>query len=370
MPKKKIEKIEEEVLLEDDELDSEEELFEEEDDDDFEEEYEDDDELEEESLEEETEAAATLRPGSKPAGSKAEMMSTLMNAMSGMSNGDMIKFFELVMAQAQQSNATIPGNASAQNQASVQMKGSPVKEDLEAIFGDSEELSEEFKEKIETLFEAAVNTKIQVEIARLEEEYEEKMKEEVESIASELQENVDRYLQYAATEWLEENKVAVDSYIRTELTESFINDLAGLCRSYNIDLPENEDDVLEKLATRVGELEEQLNESEAEKIELRETIESINKELIIEQIADELPATAYEKFKSLAENIEYEDDESFVRKLGHIKEGFFQNRSVKEKSTQLISEEIAEDAEDEGKVIFEDPAVKLIHETISRTVKR
>lgn len=379
MPRKKKQEeiIEEEVLLEDEIDENDDETVDEDDDvgethmtyvdEDDSETVEDFEEEDDETVDEETAAAATLKPNSKP-DTKSGMMKTLMNAMSGMAHGDMIKFFDMMMGQHKSFNAPISGGAAASNKASINAKGSPVKEDLEAIFGDNEELSEEFKEKIETIFEATVNARLQVEVARIEEEYAEKIEEEIKEITDSLQEDLDSYLEYAAQEWLEENQVAIDQSLKSDLTESFIQDLGDLCRNYNIDLPESEDDVLETLATKVGELEEALNESEAENIELKEEFNELTKEFIIETIAEEVPAAKYEKFKSMAENIEYEDHEELERKLGHIKESL--ERKPRSTSTELIKEEIAEDADDADRVIFEDPAVKLIHETISRTAKR
>lgn len=361
--KKETELIDDETLLENDEIIEDDYV----DDEDFSEE--EGEELEEADLDTKdngTEAAATLRPGS----TKSDMMKSIMNAMSGMSGGDMIKFFELAMGAAQEFPAKIPDGTAEKNASSIKAKASPVKEDLEAIFGDNEELSEEFKDKISTLFEAAVSTRLSVEIARIEEEFGQRLEEQVEQVTNSLVENVDKYLDYVAEQWLEENVVAIDASLKTELAENFINELGDLCRKYNMDLPEGQDDVIEDLVNKVDELSEALNDSESRNIEMNEEIQSLRKLNKIEEVANSLSPVHYSKFKALAENVEFVDDESFEKKLSYIKEGFFSDKA-KTKSTKLINEEIGEDAEDsEEPITFTDPAVRSIHNAISRTVKR
>ena len=355
----------EEHILEDEILQDDEQLL------DTEVEVDSEDELEEAEIDVQnsgTAAAATLRPGS----SKAEMMDSAMNAMDSMSGGDMIKFFELVMGQAAKHNQTIDAGQAAKNQATIAAKAKPVAEDLQVIFGDNEELTEEFQDRIATLFEASLSARLTVEKAKLEEAYDKQLEEKVEEISDELVENVDRYLDYVAQKWLEENQVGVETSLRSELVESFITDLGKLCKSYNFQLPEGEDQVIEQLVSRVDELEEALNDSEKSNMGLSESVLELQKEVIVEQIADEVGPINYKKFKALAENVEYDGDgEKLVKKLSYIKEGFFDSKP-KVASTQLINEEkIAEDADDdENNTIYVDAAVKRLHNAISRKVKQ
>jgi len=321
-----------------------------------------------------TEAAATLKPKTK----NSEMMKTLMNAMSGMSGGDMVKFFDLAMAAYKEFPQKIPDGAAAKNAASINAKGKPTpgkaaySEELETIFGgDGEELSEDLKEKMTTLFEAAVETRVAIERADLQEEFDGQLKSEIESLTSELNENVDNYLDYVADNWLKENEVAVEHSLKSELTESFINDLGELCKTYRLELPEGEDDVIEQLVTKVDGLEEELNASESKNIEMHEEVKAMRKDALIEQMADELSPINYSKFKTLAENIEYDgDNEKFEKKLGYIREGFFSGKPSAPPSTQLINEQIAEDAEDADQQQFEDASVRAVYNAISRTAKR
>ena len=365
-------KKEEEILENEALLDSEEEFSSDEENvDEVEISEEDSEELEEMDLDSQksgTDAAATLAPGS----SKAEMMQSVMGAMSQMSTqGDMLKFWDLVLAAAKDYSKDIPDSAAAQNKSSIDAKGSPIKEDLEAIWGDEEDLSEEFKDKMSTLFEASVQSRLQVEVARLEEEFENSLKEQVDDLTEDLIEKVDQYLDYVAEEWMEENKVAVETSLRTTLAEDFIADLGDLCRKYNMELPEGQDDIVEDLVAKVDELEAKLNESESKNIEMHEEIKTFEKASLIEKVADTLSPIHTKKFKMLAENVEYDEDEDgFLKKLSYIKEGFFE-KAPKAKSTQLINEEIAGEAEetDEQKA-FVDPQVRNVYNAISRTVKR
>ena len=361
MAKKEEHILEDEILQDDELLDTDVEEFVDQDEEDLE-------EAELDTQASGSPAAATLAPNSKPAKTKAEMMAHVMNAMDGMSGGDMLKFFELSMAQAAKANETIDANQAAKNQATIAAKAKPVAEDLEAIFGDSEELSEEFQERVSTLFEAAVSARLMVEKAQLEEEFASKLEEQVEEISTELVENVDKYLDYVSQKWLEENKVAVENSLRSELVESFITDLGKLCKSYNFQLPEGQDEVIEQLVSRVDELEEALNESEKSNMGLSESVLELQKEVIVEQLADEVGPINYKKFKALAENIEFDGDaEKFSKKLSYIKEGFFDSKP-KAASTQIINEEqIAEDADDsDSEIVYVDPAVKKLHNAISR----
>ena len=320
-----------------------------------------------------TEAAATLKPKTK----SSDMMKTLVNAMSGMSGGDMVKFFDLAMAAYKEFPQKIPDGAASKNEASIRAKGKPTpgkaaySEELEQIFGgDAEELSEELKEKMTTLFEAAVETRVLIECADIQEEFDTKLKEEIEELSLELTENVNSYLEYVAVNWLKENEVAVEHSLKSELTESFINDLGELCKTYRLELPDGEDDVIEKLVTKVDELEEDINQSEAKNIELCEELKGIKKENLIERMANELSPMEYTKFKTLAENIEYEgDEEKFEKKLDYIKEGFFADKPAPTPSTQIINEQIAEDAEDADEKEFSSRQVEAVYHAISRTAK-
>ena len=368
MTKQEEQLLEDEVLLDTEEvIDDSAELEEE----DFDAEIDETENLEEMDLDTKnngTEAAATLRAGS----SKTEMMSTLQNAMSGMSKGDMVKFFELAMGAAKEFPEKIPDGAAAKNKHSVDAVAKPVSEDLEAIFGsDSDELSEDLKEKMSTLFEAAINSELQIQVARIEESYEEKLKEEISTITTDITEQIDSYLDYIGGEWLKENQVAVEASLKTELAESFINDLGALCRNYNLDLPEGQDDLIETLTVKVDELEEALNTTEAKNIELNGSVTALQKEIMIEQMAEEISPVSYKKFKTLAENIEYDgDEETYIKKLNYIKEGFFSEKKATP-SSKLINEQIAEDADDgEEKPLFEHADVKNIYDAISRTAKR
>ena len=202
-----------------------------------------------------------------------------------------------------------------------------VSEDVSSLI-DGEELTEDFKEKTHTIFEAAIKSKLRGEVARLEEEKEIAIEEEVESVKSELTEKVDSYLSYAINEWMEENKLAIERGLKSELAEDFISGLKGLFEEHYIDVPNEKYDVMEEQSEKIDELENKLNESFEKNIELSKSVSKLVREKIIKESAEGLTDTESDKFFSLAEEIEFIDEESFVEKLDTIKESYFQ-KSVK-----------------------------------------
>jgi len=220
-----------------------------------------------------------------------------------------------------------------------------VSEDVSSLIA-GEELSEEFKEKTHTIFEAAIKSKLRSEVARLEEEKEIAIEEEVESFKSELTEKVDSYLSYAINEWMEENKLAIERGLKSELAEDFISGLKGLFEEHYIDVPNEKYDVMEEQSEKIDELENKLNESFEKNIELSKAVSKLVREKIIKESAEGLTDTESDKFFSLAEEIEFIDEESFVEKLDTIKESYFQ-KSVKNLES-IDSEKLNESFEVEG----------------------
>ena len=220
-----------------------------------------------------------------------------------------------------------------------------VSEDVSSLIA-GEELSEEFKEKTHTIFEAAIKSKLRSEVARLEEEKEIAIEEEVESFKSELTEKVDSYLSYAINEWMEENKLAIERGLKSELAEDFISGLKGLFEEHYIDVPNEKYDVMEEQSEKIDELENKLNESFEKNIELSKAVSKLVREKIIKESAEGLTDTESDKFFSLAEEIEFIDEESFVEKLDTIKESYFQ-KSVKNLES-IDSEKLNESLEVDG----------------------
>lgn len=195
-------------------------------------------------------------------------------------------------------------------------------EHVEALFA-GEDLSEEFKEKAKTIFEAAVVAKMQSEIARLEEAYAATLEEEIANVQEELSNNVDDYLNYVVEQWVSENEVAIEAGLRTELTEEFIGGLRQLFAEHYIDIPEDKVSVIEELGNKVEELETKLNEEIERNVELTNILSESVKTEIMHDITEGLTTTQAEKLKTLAEGIEFVDAESYATKIQTLRENYF-----------------------------------------------
>lgn len=281
-------------------------------------------------------ASDTLRPGGAPGETRSQMLATLQSLLAQLGMEDLSHFHNDALAQIGQEASQIPSGAAAQNAATIAAKGA-VKEDVAQMFS-GEDLSEDFKERASTLFEAAVEMRLVNEIARIEEELTESYENSLAEVVAELTESIDSYLDYAAQEWLKENKIAIQSALKTEITESFINDLKGLFEKNYIELPEDKVDVVEEMTSKVAALEAELNEAVNKTIELQKTIEGSKASTIFDEVSEGLVATQVERLRTLSEGVEFSDADSYRKKLGIIKEHHFGNKATV--STQIITEEV------------------------------
>ena len=197
------------------------------------------------------------------------------------------------------------------------------KDDLKALVAEEATLSDEFKSKAETIFEAAINTKVNAEIDRLEEKYNEELAEEIESTKADLVEKVDNYLNYVVEGWMEENKLAIQNGLRTEIAEDFMNKLKGLFEESYIEVPEGKVDMVDDLADQVEELEKTVNESTQKAIDMAVELEGYKRDAIIREATKDLAETQVEKLKKLAENVDFEDEDTFTQKVAQLKESYF-----------------------------------------------
>ena len=200
--------------------------------------------------------------------------------------------------------------------------------DINALCESEATLSEEFKQKVETIFEAAIKSKLAEEIDRLEEKYNEELSEAVEETKADIVEKVDSYLNYVVESWMEENKVAVQAGLRTEISENFMNKLKGLFEESYIEVPEEKVDLVDDLAGQVEELEEALNESTAENIEMTEMLENFARDEVIREASTGLAETRFEKLKSLVAEVDFEDYDTFVQKVETVKESYFTKKTT------------------------------------------
>ena len=238
-----------------------------------------------------------------------------------------------------------------------------VAEHVEALVNGEGDLSEEFKRKAATVFEAAVKSKIRAEIERLEDEYEVKLKENVQSATDEMTDKVDTYLNYVTDEWMKENELAVERGLKGEIAEDFISGLKQLFEDHYIDIPDDKYDVLEAQSEKISELEGKISETIEKNVSLKDGNAKLVREQVISEVYEGLADTEIEKFKSLTDDVEYTDEESFREKLDTLKESYFPKTSV----------ETAENIDDVETGTAQDidltPSMDAYMSAIGRTVK-
>ena len=209
-----------------------------------------------------------------------------------------------------------------------------IKEHVDALL-EGENLSEDFRDKAETLFESAVSLRVNEEVEVLEEAYEKALEEELQTIADNLSENIDSYLNYVVEEWMKENEIAIETGLRTEITEEFISGLKNLFAESYIDIPDEKVNVAEELGKKVEELESKLNEQIETNIQLKNNLLEAHKFEIFVNACDGLTDTQAEKLRTLAESVDVSSVEEFQNKLEVLKESYFPEGSPASKSAPL-----------------------------------
>jgi hypothetical protein len=215
-----------------------------------------------------------------------------------------------------------------------------IDEDVNALLSGEEELSEEFREKAKLVFEAALHAKTKEIQSSLEEHYAVALAEEIEEIKLELTERVDSYLEYVASEWLEENALAVESGLKTEITESFIAGMKGLFEEHYVSMPEEKYDVLESMVEKLDEMETKLNEQIQKNIVLNTKLAESAADRILNQVSEGLALSQKDKFASLSESVEFESENDYYQKLVTLRESYFpRNAGIPANETENLSEE-------------------------------
>ena len=217
-------------------------------------------------------------------------------------------------------------------------------DDVKALTG-GEGLSEEFKQKAATIFEAAVKAKIKAELERLEEEYAEAFEQSMTEAKGELTEKVDNYLKYVVEEWMKKNEMALEHKLKAEIAESFIADLRGLFEKHDITIPDDQFDLLDAAASKADDMEEKLNEEMQKNITMTQRINELEQHEILLDVASDLADTEVEKFAELAENVDYESADNYRTKLETIKDSYFPKAQVTEDG-QAAPDEDAYDEKD------------------------
>ena len=197
-----------------------------------------------------------------------------------------------------------------------------VEEDIKALL-EGEELSEEFQDKARTIFEAAIKSKVSELKEELSKEFEQALTEEVASIKEEIEDRSDAYLEYVAQEWLEENQLAVEHGLKTEMTESFLTGMRGLFEDHYVTIPEDKYDVLNSMVEKLDEMEDKLNEQINKNVALTKRLSESTADVILADVSEGLAVSQKEKLASLAENVEFDSEETYREKLGTLRESYF-----------------------------------------------
>ena len=247
----------------------------------------------------------------------------------------------------------------------VEKMKSKMKEDIDSLFADDQTISEDFRSRAATIFEARVFDRVAQIQEQLESEYAGQLVEAVETIKAELTEKVDDYLNYVVEQWMEENAIAVESGLRSEITEDFIAGLRNLFAENYINVPEDKVDLVEELASKVEELEEKLNEEIETNIQYKKQLTEAVKVQLVNEVCEGLTATQVEKIKSLAESVEFSTEEEFVEKLETIRENYFPSGMKKANASQL--HETVDDTDGNDKKVSSDPYVASVMQAISKT---
>jgi hypothetical protein len=284
---------------------------------------------------------------------KESMISAMQEKLAGMKAVDLKAAYETMMKDKEEE---MDESTLEDRLASVD-----VSEDVSALT-EGEELSEEFKDKAATIFEAAVKSKLRSEVERIEMEKTQEVAEEINTIRDELTEKVDAYMNYVVEEWMKENEIAIERGLKGEIAEDFISGLKSLFEEHYIDVPDEKYDILGSQSDKIDELEAKLNEQIEKTAELKKSHDVLVRESVFAEVASDLADTEVEKFKSLAEEVEFADEESFKAKLDQLKESYFPKATT-------IAESV--DSETDGSEAFDTTgAMAAYMAAISKNVKR
>lgn len=240
-----------------------------------------------------------------------------------------------------------------------------MKEDVDAMLS-GENLSEEFKQKAAMIFEAAVEARVEEIAGELEEKYTQEFEETLEVVKEDFASKLDSYLDYVVENWMEENKLAIEKGLRSEIVEDFIGALKNVFVEHYIDIPEDKVDIVEQLVEKVDELEDQVNEQILKNIDLKKSLAEQQKIEVIHSVCEGLSLSQVEKIKSLAKNVEFVSEEDFAEKLVSIRESYFPS-GVKQATAESLNDTIELDEDNTTKVV--DPLIEQYVNKISKLTK-
>jgi len=288
---------------------------------------------------------------------KESMITAMQEKLAGMKAVDLKAAYESMMNDDEEEKEESVDESTLEDRlASVD-----VSEDVSALT-EGEELSEDFQKKAATIFEAAVKSKLRSEVERIEMSKTQEIAEEINRVRDELTEKVDAYMNYVVEEWMKENEIAIERGLKGEIAEDFISGLKDLFTEHYIDVPDEKYDILESQSAKIDELESKINEQIEKNAELKSANQSLVRESVFAEVSADLAATEVEKFKSLAEDVEYTSEESFKEKLNTLKESYFPKATT-------IAESV--DSESDGSESYDTTgAMSAYMAAISKNVKR
>jgi hypothetical protein len=234
--------------------------------------------------------------------------------------------------------------------------------DVESLFADDSTISEEFKGKVKTVFEARVYDRVKQIEEETEAKYASMLEEAVETVKADLTDKVNDYIGYVVEQWMEENQIAIEKGIRSEITEDFINGLRNLFAEHYIDVPSEKVDLVDELAGKLEEVEAKLNEEVERNVEYRKALIEAFKTEVTHEVCEGLTATQVEKIKTLAESVEFSTEEEFKQKLETIRENYFPSGVKKADEAQLN-----EQVEEEKQTVVSDAFMNSIVQSITKT---
>ncbi len=236
--------------------------------------------------------------------------------------------------------------------------------DVDSLFADDSTISEEFKGKVKTIFEARVYDRVKQIEEETEAKYASMLEEAVETVKADLTDKVNDYIGYVVEQWMEENQIAIEKGIRSEITEDFINGLRNLFAEHYIDVPSEKVDLVDELASKLEEVEAKLNEEVERNVEYRKALIEAYKTEVTHEVCEGLTATQVEKIKALAESVEFSTEEEFKQKLETIRENYFPS-GVKKADEAQLNEQVEEDKP----AVVTDAFMNSIVQSISKTTR-
>jgi len=262
---------------------------------------------------------------------KSEMQDNMINAMKKMKKGEMESVYASYMKNNMDKEETVDEKEKSEA-VENRLKSIDVSEHVEALMSGEGDLSEDFKRKAATVFEAAVKSKVRSEVERMEDEYKSELEENINATKEGLTEKVDTYLNYVVEEWMKENELAIERGLKGEIAEDFISGLKQLFEDHYVDVPDEKYDVLEAQSEKISELEGRINEMMEEQIQSKSVNATLVKEQVLSALSSDLAETEIEKFKSLIEDVDFSSEESYHQKLSTLKESYFP------KTSQVLTE--------------------------------